>query len=520
MSSKIINHGHETPQQALETNSKACCGVLYPPLCGIVQLTNSAALRLRDWSFTNKIWHKLAFRLTLWYAIIFTVSLFAALCVFYIMVTSTIDKDIDEGLLEDLDEVSATLALMGTDSTHKAMNIEAESEGKDKMFLRLMDRTGNVVATSDMTYWKNAEINKNALNRINDGVPRIFDTQTIPGRPHKIRAVYGKIDPEKILQIGVSLEEREHSLNVIYAAITPIMIFFVLLSAVLGWFMANRALSGVGEITKAASDISKGFFDRRVHIKSKSDEIKLLSESFNRMLDHIQNLMKGLSEVTDNIAHDLKTPITRMRVAAETEISRVDCCEDGQKLAANIIEECDNLLQMINTMLMISKEESGISERVKGPVDLSQIIKDAFELFSPIAEEKEIQCLNHVPDNVTLRGDFHGLQRMIINLLENAIKYTPAGGMVTVLAHIEDDIIRIVFQDTGSGISEEDMPHIFERLYRCDRSRSQQGFGLGLSLALAIAKAHLGDIKVASKLGKGSTFTVILPRQFIPGCIS
>lgn len=460
----------------------------------------------------NKIWHKLAFRLTLWYAIIFTVSLFAALCVFYIMVTHSIDKDIDEGLWEDLIEVSATLALMGADATNKAMNIEAESEGKDKIFLRLLDRRGNVVATSDMTYWKNAEINKNALNQINKGVSHTFDTQIIPGRPHKIRAVYGKIDSEKILQIGVSLEEREHSLNAIYAAITPIMIFFVLLSAIIGWFMASRALSGIGEVTKAASDILKGLFDRRVHIKSKSDEVKLLSESFNRMLDHIQRLMKGLSEVTDNIAHDLKTPITRMRVAAEAELSKADCCGDSQKLAADTIEECDDLLQMINTMLMISKEESGISEKVKRPVDLSQIIKDAFELFSPIAQEKGIQCVNQVPDNVTLSGDFHGLQRMIINLLENAIKYTPAGGMVTVLAHIEDDIIKIVFQDTGIGIPGEDMPHIFERLYRCDKSRSQQGFGLGLSLALAVAHAHLGDITATSQHGKGSIFTVILPR--------
>jgi signal transduction histidine kinase len=460
----------------------------------------------------HKIWHKLAFRLTVWYAIIFTASLFGALYVFYIMVTNAIQKNIDEGLLEELGEVSATLALMDAASTFKVMNIEAQSDGIDKIFLRLLNRTGKVIATSDMTYWKNAEINKNALNRINDGGSSIFDTQTIPGRHHKIRVIYGMIDTGKIMQIGVSLDEKDNFLNVIYATITPIMIFFVLLSAVIGWFMANRALSGVEEVTKTALDISKGVFDRRVHIKSKSDEIKLLSEAFNRMLDHIQNLMKGLSEVTDNIAHDLKTPITRMRMAAETELGNADFCEEGHKLAASIIDECDNLLQMINTMLMISKEESGISERVKEPVDLSQIIKDAFELFFPIAEEKGIKCLNHVPDNVTLGGDSHGLQRMVINLLENAIKYTPAGGRVTISSHIEENIIRIVFHDTGIGISEEDISHIFERLYRCDKSRSPKGFGLGLSLALAVAHAHLGDITVASQHSKGSTFTVILPR--------
>jgi len=237
-----------------------------------------------------------------------------------------------------------------------------------------------------------------------------------------------------------------------------------------------------------------------------------LSQTFNRMLDHIQTLMKGMGEVTDNMAHDLKTPITRMRMAAEMELDNPTCGEEGQKLAANMIEECDNLLQMINTMLMISKEESGISGREKEPVDLSRIVKDAFELFSPIAKEKGVQCLNQVSDNMVVMGDLHGLERMVINLLENAIKYTAAGGRVTVLSHSENGVVKIIFNDTGIGISEEDIAHIFKRLYRCDRSRSQQGFGLGLSLALAVAHAHHGDITVSSKAGEGSTFTVILPR--------
>jgi len=460
----------------------------------------------------NKVWHKLAFKLTLWYMVIFLASLLGTFCVFYIVSTNIMQRNIDNDLLTDLDEMSATLALMGTDATYKTIKIEAETEGINKIFLRLMDRTGNVLITSDMKYWKLAGISSSALSRIRSGESSVFETQIIPGDHHKTRIIYGQISPDLILQIGISLKDSERLFRAINNVIVPITTFFVLLSAVIGWFMASRALSGIGEVTKTASDISKGLFNRRVHIKSKSDEVKLLSESFNRMLDHIQSLMKGLSEVTDNIAHDLKTPITRMRMAAETELSKAECSEDVQKLAADIIEECDDLLQMINTMLMISKEESGISESVKGPVDLSQIIKDAFELFSPVAEEKRIQCLNQVPDNVTLNGDFHGLQRMIINLLENAIKYTPAGGMVTILAHVKDDMIRIIFQDTGIGISEEDLPHIFERLYRCDKSRSQQGFGLGLSLALAVAHAHFGDITVTSQRGKGSTFTVILSR--------
>ncbi len=454
----------------------------------------------------------MAFRLTIWYAIIFTASLLGAFCIFYIVVLNTLQRNIDKELLEELVEVSDSVDFFGTNSIDKIMQVNWESGEIDEMFLRLLDRTGKVIATSDMTYWKTAGINKRALDKINAGKAHIFETQTMPGRPHEIRVVYGTMAPGKILQIGISLEEKDHFLNTIKVIIVPIMIFSVLFSAIIGWFMAKRALSDVEEVTKTAQSISKGSYDQRVQIKSKSDEIKLLAETFNRMLDHIRDLMKGLREVTDNIAHDLKTPITRMRIASETELAKAACCEESQKLAANNIEECDNVLQMIDTMLMISKEESGISKNEKKLVDLSQIIKDAFELFSPIAKETEIQCLNQVSDNVVIAGDFHGLQRMVINLLENAIKYTPPGGSVTVLSHIEDDIIKIVFQDTGIGIPEEDIPHIFKRLYRCDKSRSQQGFGLGLSLAMAIAHAHLGDITAASQPGKGSTFTVILPR--------
>jgi signal transduction histidine kinase len=457
----------------------------------------------------HNIWHKLAFRLTLWYTIIFIGSLLGALAVFLVMTTNVMLKHIDQELLDDLAEVAATLPLVGIDSPQKAIQIEAEG---GKIFLCLLDPTGKVIATSNMERRNTLGINTSALNLISAGAHHVFETQSIPGRSHKIRVLYGAIGPGKILQLGISLKQENRFISALKAVIAPVMIFFVLFSALIGWFMANRALSGVEEVTKTALDISKGAFDRRVHIKSKSDEIEILANTFNRMLDHINDLMKGLKEVTENIAHDLKTPITRMRVAAETELSKAKCGDDMQELAADIIEECDNLLQMIDTMLMISKEESGISEMGKKPVDMSKIIKEAFELFSPIAEEKGIHLLNRVPDQVVITGNFHGLQRMIINLLENAIKYTPAGGSVTISAYVENDNIKITLSDTGIGISEEDIPHIFKRLYRCDRSRSQHGFGLGLSLAMAVAHAHRGDISVASRLGKGSAFTVILPR--------
>jgi len=339
----------------------------------------------------------------------------------------------------------------------------------------------------------------------------VFETQAVSPAHSLSRVIYGGEGAGKILQIGVPIEQENRIIVAFNTIVVPLMVFIILFSAMTGWFMANRALAGLGEVTKAASDIAKGAFDRRVQIKSKSEEIDLLASTFNHMLDHINDLMRGLKEVTDNIAHDLKTPITRMRMAAELELGKSGVDGDEQKMAAGIVEECDNLLQMIDTMLMISKEESGILDKEKERVDISCIIREAFELFSPVAEERGIQFKMNVPDDVVLRGDLKGLQRMIINLMENALKYTPSGGSVMVSSCIENDRVHIALCDSGIGIAAEDLPHIFKRLYRCEQSRSQEGFGLGLSLALAVARAHGGDIHVISELGKGSTFTVMLP---------
>jgi signal transduction histidine kinase len=443
----------------------------------------------------------------------FAASLVGTLMVVYLLITNDIQRHIDQGLLGDLYEVSATLALSGPDTIKRALQIEAESDGIDKIFLRILDSRGRVIAHSDMKYWGSTTTNKGLLKQINSETTYLFETQTIPPSAAKARVIYGTVAPGKILQIGVSMEQETHFISAFRATIPPLVVFMVLFSAVIGWFMAKRALSGVAEVTNTARDIAQGAFERRVHVKRRDDEIKVLASTFNLMLDRISMLMKELSEVTDNIAHDLKTPLTRMRVAAETELRTGNNPAVGDGLAPEIIEECDHLLQMIDTMLLIAKEESGISDREKEKVDLGQLVGDAVELFSPIAEEKGIQFEKALPNDLVIQGSFRSLQRMITNLLENALKYTPSGGKVTVLLQPAVDHIKIVVSDTGVGISKNDLPHIFERLYRCDQSRSEPGFGLGLSLVLAVVHAHGGEIHVESEAEKGSIFTVMLPRK-------
>jgi signal transduction histidine kinase len=230
------------------------------------------------------------------------------------------------------------------------------------------------------------------------------------------------------------------------------------------------------------------------------------------MLDRIQGLMSGIKEMTDNIAHDLKSPITRIRGQAEVALTSRAAADEYEALAAGAIEECDRLLEMINAMLFISRTEAGVSRPELKPMDLAAVVRDACGLFQTLAEDKAIALTWEAPQRLEMAGDIRLIQRMLGNLLDNAIKYTPAGGAVAATVRAgPDHSISIAVKDSGIGISEKDLPHIFERFYRGDPSRSEAGAGLGLSFARAVARAHGGEIRVESGPDRGSTFIVTLP---------
>jgi signal transduction histidine kinase len=223
--------------------------------------------------------------------------------------------------------------------------------------------------------------------------------------------------------------------------------------------------------------------------------------------------MAGIRNMTGDIAHDLKKPIVRIRIAAEKKLFSDRKHDHYDPDAARILEECDYLIQMIDTMLDVSEAQAGAATLDMREFDIADVLARAHELFYPLAEDKGLRFALDVPGPCIVRGDVHKIQRMVANLLDNAVKYTPPGGEVAVTMSQEGNMVRIAVRDTGCGVPESDLPHIFERFYRCDRSRSEPGIGLGLTLAKAIAVSHGGDIAVESEAGKGSVFTVMLPAR-------
>jgi heavy metal sensor kinase len=454
----------------------------------------------------------LASRLTLWYAGIFSISTLVAFGAFYLVISTVISKNTDQDLMEDVQGYSSMLAAGGIDKVKAEMAWEALSDGHEHIFLRLLSMDGKELAATDMSAWRSVGTGSRALDKLRRGADYVLETLDLPEQDFKARTVYGSIGPDLVLQIGESLEEDAEFLELHRTVFIPLMAVMVIIAAIVGWLMARRALSGVEEVTQTAIEISKGALDKRVPFKARGNEIERLATTFNYMLDHINALIKGMREMSDNIAHDLRSPLARIRGVAEMALTTSATEEEHKAMAGSMLEECDRLLGMINAMLDIAEAESGAGEIKLEEVDLVRVIQRACELFQAIAEENSVTIAADLPENCLVYGEARKFQRMVANLLDNALKFTPPEGTVTVSLKADNGQVVISVSDTGIGISEDDLPHVFKRFYRCDNSRAQHGTGLGLSLVRAIAGSLGGSVSATSHLGEGSTFTVTVPQ--------
>jgi heavy metal sensor kinase len=453
----------------------------------------------------------IAFRLTLTYAAIFAASSVAFFIVLYAMLLRQVNSRMDDDLQSDCNESTGVLASQGTKAVQEEFDRDAAGEGVNDMFVLLLDSQGHSLASSNLSSWHHFLSSEMRFPEPSSPLPS-FRTFAISGRRRYARVMQVTVDTDKVLQIGRSLRQDELLLRG-FERVSALTIAVVMaLATMVGWFLARRALGGVEEVTQTAIAIAHGSFDRRVPLRGSNDEIDRLAATFNDMLQRIQTLIDEMKEITDNVAHDLRSPIARMRGVAEMTLIHQASPEDFEAVAANTVEECDRLLGMINTMLAISEAETGMGKLDLSDFDMAETVRDVCELFSPVAEEKGVVL--HLADSgaVPVRGDLQKIQRALSDLVDNAVKYTPRGGEVEVAASVQGGRANVTVRDTGAGIFASDLPRIFERFYRGDHSRSQPGSGLGLSLARALLRAHEGDITVNSVPGEGTTFRIDVPR--------
>lgn len=286
----------------------------------------------------------------------------------------------------------------------------------------------------------------------------------------------------------------------------------LLLAVIGGYALTRRGLRPVRELAAAARDvISSGDLARRVPERGSTDELGEMSSLFNRMLERNQALVGGMRDSLDNVAHDLRTPLTRLRGTAEVAL-RSDDLPAAREALAVCIEESDHLLTALRALMDISEAETGIMKLDRAPVSLDKLASDVQELYAHVAEETGIELTITHDERAIVMADATRMRQAVANLVDNAIKYTPRGGRVTMEVDHAEAAALIRVRDTGEGIAADAVPRIWDRLYRAEPSRSKPGLGLGLSMVKAIVTAHGGDVTVESAPGRGSTFVISLPR--------
>ncbi len=453
------------------------------------------------------------FRLTFGFGLIFGLLSLAVFLFIYSEMVSALSRRSDRELSGKAREFQALFLARGLDALRSEFRREAASQGKERVFFRLLSRGGKVLASSDLAGWRGIREGK-PLSPVAAGKKEVFATFSLPGRPYKVRVLSRRIPGGNLLEVGATLRGNEALVRKYRETFEVALAVMLACGGMAGWFLARWAMSGVERVTETALRIKEGDLGLRVPLGKEGREIESLARAFNGMLERIQALVEELKEVTDNVAHDLRSPITRIRGLAESSLLSGKEGTAWLEAAGAVVEESDRLVEMVNTMLEIARARAGVLDMARVPVDLGEIARAAGELFRPLAEEKGLALqVSSPPEPLLVPGDKGRLQRVVANLLDNAVKFTPPGGRVELRAGEgeEGEWARIQVLDRGAGIDPSDLPRIFDRFYRGEKSRSSPGNGLGLSLALAVVRAHGGSISVENRPGGGSVFTVLLP---------
>ena len=450
-----------------------------------------------------------AFRLTFWYSGIFIVSALLLFTLAYYLLSVSLNRQDQEAIQLRLKELSTVFKTGGMETLEREVSVEKKFEKRNPFFIRLAGKENRTLLLIIPYQWTESdikEIERTVLYRDKQWI-------RLPARGGAtfLEVASVRLAEDYLLQAGKSSEEREKILKHFRGIFAAVVLPLIFVGFVGGTFLAIRALKPIRHVMTTIRSISTGQMDARVPSPKTGDEFEELVMLFNAMVEKIETLIKGMRNSLDNVAHDLRTPMTRLRGIAEMAVSSDHTPEQYRDALSDCLEESERILKMLSTLMDISEAETGVIKLDRTSVNVAAMIEDVVELYRYVAEEKGLSMETRSPEALYLTADPVRMRQVLGNLLDNAIKYTPEGGKIEIEAQQADERIVILVRDSGIGIGREELDRIWERLYRGDQSRSQKGLGLGLSLVKAIVHAHGGQVGVQSAPGKGSTFTISLP---------
>ena len=378
---------------------------------------------------------------------------------------------------------------------------DSETHGHDNVFLLVTGKDGAVKVSSTHNRKVLEEMVENAASQ--STTYRIVGESADGSRQIAVRVRKSMLDDGCVLSVGYNVTKDELHAMRMGALVGSSLLFVWLVGAGLGAFLGRRFTAPLRKVADAAGRIAAGDYSARVPVTSEGQEIVDLENAFNSMAAENEKTLSDLRVLTDDIAHDLRTPLTRIRAAAETAA----LAEGEHPFAEDICEEASSMLELINTMLDISQTDSRIRRTPREQIEMVAFTGHVIELYSVLAEESSVSLSATMPDAPLHVSAHKGrLQQMLGNLLDNALKFTPKGGRIEV--RLASDPFSLSVANTGPGIPAADIPHVFKRFWRGDGSRSLPGNGLGLALVKAIVTSYGGSVKCESTPGEWTVFTV------------
>lgn len=463
--------------------------------------------------------HSIRFRLTFWYAVTLAVVLTASGLFWHYFLSSNLIEHVDTRLLGVARELRENQ--LNTNPNSLSHNQCEEMERYYRLhnwpgFIQIQNELGTITCFSPNLKGR-LPLSKDALQRATRGIPTYETTKTQNDISIRLLTFPLREDGKltQLIQAAEDLQPMMQTLDDFHLFLLTFSPMALIVVSIGGWFMAHRALSPVTQIIRSAQSIGANNLSQRLPVKKNGDEISQLAETFNAMLARLEEEFRRTKQFSADASHELRTPLTILRGETEVALRWAKTTDEFREMLTSNMEEIDRMGRMIEDLLTLAKSDAGDMILATKEFSLTDMLGRLFLGGKTLAEPKGIDLGITAGGEIMIVGDELRLRQLFLNLISNAIKYSPAGSSVRIDMGEENGMVRVAISDTGIGIPEEHLPCIFDRFYRIDKARNREdgGTGLGLAIVKSIVEAHGGTINVSSELGKGSTFTVHLPQD-------